>query len=114
MKGKTPAEAAAREAFEEAGVRGKMGAEPVGRYLYDKVSLDGSAVPCMVDVYPLRVELELDGWREATTRTRSWAPLETASMLAYEEGLADLLAHLDPNLLIASAAPRRRQKVAAR
>ncbi len=114
MKGKTDFEAAAQEAFEEAGIRGTMGGEPVGRYVYDKISLDGDSIRCVVDVYPLRVEQELAEWREAGTRTRSWVPLETASMLAYEEGLSDLLAALDHNLLTNSTALPRRKKAAGR
>ena len=114
MKGKTPAEAAAKEALEEAGVRGKISEEPVGRYAYDKLSLDGDSVPCLVEVYPLRVEQERSDWDEATARTRSWMPLETASMVAYEDGLADLLASLDHNLLIGTSSAIRRKKVSKR
>jgi 8-oxo-dGTP pyrophosphatase MutT (NUDIX family) len=112
MKGKTPSEAAAQEAFEEAGVRGTMALEPVGRYAYNKVSLDGSSTLCFVDVYPLRVDQELEEWKELGARTRSWAPLETASMLAYEEGLSDLLATLDHNILIGTVSVARRKKMA--
>ena len=101
MKGKTPAAAAAREALEESGIKGTIGHEPVGRYSYDKLLLEGGSIPCMVEVYPLCVEKELADWPEAATRTRSWMPLETASMVAYEDGLADLLASLDHNILLA-------------
>ncbi len=114
MKGKTDAQAAACEATEEAGVRGTINPEPIGRYAYDKLSLDGGSIPCVVDVYALRVEEESAKWREATTRTRSWIPLETASMLTYEEGLSDLLAALDRNILAGSLPALRRKKTAKR
>jgi len=113
MKGKSPSAAAAREALEEAGIKGAISQEPVGRYQYDKISLDGAVIPCVVDVYPLLVKQELDEWQEAATRTRSWMPIETASMLAYEGGLSDLLAQLDHNIL-ATGLPSRPKKAARR
>ncbi|MBL7405872.1 NUDIX domain-containing protein, partial [Escherichia coli] len=36
MKGRKPFEAAAREAYEEAGLRGAVGKRPIGLYLYQK------------------------------------------------------------------------------
>ena len=41
IKGLKPAKSAAREAFEEAGVRGRVGARAIGHFTYDKI-LDGS------------------------------------------------------------------------
>ena len=38
IKGLTPRKSAAREAFEEAGVRGAVGTKPIGRYRYAKIS----------------------------------------------------------------------------
>ena len=47
IKGLTPRKAAAREAFEEAGIRGKIGARPIGHYPYAKLSDDeSSAISC--------------------------------------------------------------------
>ncbi|HWU55015.1 MAG TPA: NUDIX hydrolase, partial [Rhizomicrobium sp.] len=46
----TPAENAAREAFEEAGVTGRIDPRPVGSYYYLKDKKDGGGVPCAVDV----------------------------------------------------------------
>src|ERR1700753_4055319 len=42
----TPSENAAREAFEEAGVTGKIAARAVGRYHYLKDKKDGGGVAC--------------------------------------------------------------------
>lgn len=114
MKGKTGAGAAAREALEEAGVRGTISPSPIGRYGYDKVSLEGSSIPCLVDVYALRVEEESPKWREAATRTRTWMPVETAAMLAYEEGLSDLLSNLDLSLLVSTRPATSHKKAAKR
>jgi ADP-ribose pyrophosphatase YjhB (NUDIX family) len=43
IKGLRPAKSAAREAFEEAGVRGKVSAKSVGLFTYDKV-LDNDGI----------------------------------------------------------------------
>jgi 8-oxo-dGTP pyrophosphatase MutT (NUDIX family) len=57
IKGLRPPRSAAREAFEEAGVTGKIGAKSVGSFTYDKM-LDeqGIAVQCEIKVYPLLVK----------------------------------------------------------
>ncbi len=114
MKRKTPAAAAAQEAFEEAGIQGAIGMEPLGRYSYDKLSLEASAVPCVVEVYPLHVEVELTEWPEAATRTRSWMTVGMASQLAYETGLSALLDGLDSQALLNTLAAPRRKKSSKR
>jgi ADP-ribose pyrophosphatase YjhB (NUDIX family) len=43
IKGLKPAKSAAREAFEEAGVWGRVGARAIGHFTYDKI-LDGAGV----------------------------------------------------------------------
>src|SRR3954451_6006366 len=66
-KGVAPHRLAAREAYEEAGVLGAIGREPLGSYGYTKL-LRGKrrtrAVPCVVAVYELRVDQLLDDWPE--------------------------------------------------
>ena len=54
IKGLRPAKSAAREAFEEAGVRGRVGAKSIGLFSYKKM-LDGNGVGinCEVAVFPL-------------------------------------------------------------
>ncbi len=109
MKGKTNAQAAAREAFEEAGVKGVIAAEPLGRYDYDKLLPDGSSVPCQVEVYALQVEKELPKWPEARDREREWMPPEQAAALAFEAGLGRFLATLSSESVVgATAKPSRR------
>jgi 8-oxo-dGTP pyrophosphatase MutT (NUDIX family) len=57
IKGLSPAKSAAREAFEEAGVMGRVGAKPIGFFAYDKL-LDeaGGTTTCEVKIYPLLVK----------------------------------------------------------
>src|ERR1700754_3917375 len=56
IKGSKPWESAAREAYEEAGLRGTVARRPFGSYLYVKTFEDGAeALPCEVRVFPLLV-----------------------------------------------------------
>jgi hypothetical protein len=55
MKWRKPHEAAAIEAWEEAGVRGEVHKKPVGRYTYLKELDNGDVVPCVVDVFKIAV-----------------------------------------------------------
>jgi 8-oxo-dGTP pyrophosphatase MutT (NUDIX family) len=104
MKGLTGAEAAAREAFEEAGLRGKVKGKPLGSYDYPKRLACGDCVPVTVRVYRLDVTRELDDWPERGQRTRRWVtPAEAASLVA-EADLAALLAGLAPPKPPAAAA----------
>jgi 8-oxo-dGTP pyrophosphatase MutT (NUDIX family) len=55
IKGLRPAKSAAREAFEEAGVTGRIGPKPIGVFAYDKLRDEaGGATMCEVKIYPLR------------------------------------------------------------
>jgi 8-oxo-dGTP pyrophosphatase MutT (NUDIX family) len=87
----TPAENAAREAFEEAGVTGKIAARPVGHYHYLKAKKDGGGVPCSVDVFALAVTKQLDDWPEKGARALAWLSLDKAAARVSEPGLRQVL-----------------------
>ena len=87
----TPAQSAAREAFEEAGVTGKISAQPVGHYYYLKEKKDGGAVPCRVEVFALAVTKQLDDWPEKGVRQVAWLPLDRAAARVGEPGLRQVL-----------------------
>src|SRR5271165_6868324 len=73
IKGLRPAKSAAREAFEEAGVRGKVGAKSVGVFNYDKLLVDnGVPVNCEVKVFPLLVKRQSEAWPEFEQRLVQW------------------------------------------
>jgi 8-oxo-dGTP pyrophosphatase MutT (NUDIX family) len=95
MKGKKDHAAAAQEAWEEAGVLGRIGKKPLGRYEYGKVLTD-TTVRCSVAVYPLFVELTDGAWPEFGQRRRRWYPPETAAELVDEAKLAKLIAGFKP------------------
>jgi 8-oxo-dGTP pyrophosphatase MutT (NUDIX family) len=82
--GLTPAESAAKEAFEEAGVRGLLGGA-VGSYSFAKWG--GT---CWVDVFLLRVEEILEQWEEQH-RTREWLGVEEAVARVSRAELGELV-----------------------
>jgi len=86
-----PAENAAREAFEEAGVMGKIGTKPIGRYHYLKERKDGGGIPCSVEVFALEVTKQLDDWPEKNSRELAWLPLDKAAARVVEPSLRQLL-----------------------
>lgn len=92
MKGLSDAEAAAEEAWEEAGVRGAPGAA-IGSYRAVK-QRDGRQVRLEVTMFPLKVEEELDDWPEREERTRRWVTVGEARRLLRDHGLARLVARL--------------------
>ncbi len=92
IKGLKPQKSAAREAFEEAGVRGAVTAKPIGRYAYDKISDDESgAIPCEVLVFALNVKRQLKDWPEAREREARWVKPGDATTLVEEDGLRSLV-----------------------
>jgi len=92
IKGLKPAKSAAREAYEEAGVRGAVGSKSIGSYTYDKWLEEGVSVPCEVSVFPLHVERQHKTWPEAHERETRWAGPEEALDLLDDAGLRDVVA----------------------
>jgi 8-oxo-dGTP pyrophosphatase MutT (NUDIX family) len=82
--------AAKREAFEEAGVEGRMATKPLGTFTYDKVQ-DGEAVGVIVTVYGLEVLRELKSWPERKERKRQWFAADEAARRVAEPGLRLLI-----------------------
>lgn len=91
MKGRTLFEAAAREAFEEAGVKGVICQEPVGAFVYDKRKRNGAVWRCEVEVFALEVQRQSAKWPEKTLRTLRWCDWREAAELADDSGLADVI-----------------------
>lgn len=72
MKGKKPYEAAAVEAWEEAGVRGRVKKDPVGRYTYLKELNTGSVAPCIVELFQIEVTEISPNFKEQGQRVLDW------------------------------------------
>lgn len=99
MKGMTPAQAAAREAWEEAGVQGVTEPAQLGSFAYDKLMAPKPPVACAVEVFPLRVKALKDRFPERKERRRKWFAAEKAARKVAEPGLRSLilaLAHTPP------------------
>ncbi|MBW8304669.1 MAG: NUDIX hydrolase [Brevundimonas sp.] len=96
MAGKTDAQAAAREALEEAGVEGVVGDRPLGRFRYLKVLKRRAARWCAVDLYDLEVTIEHPDWQERAERERVWLPREEAARRVDEPDLQALIAAFEP------------------
>ncbi|MEO6113563.1 MAG: NUDIX hydrolase [Sphingomicrobium sp.] len=91
MLGKAPHEAAAIEAEEEAGVRGRISPLPIGRFDYIKILPDGSSIPAEVMLFLLAVEEEMASWKEEKQRRRQWFTAVEAAVLVEEVGLSELI-----------------------
>lgn len=71
--GESAEEAALKEAWEEAGLRGRLAGSAIGSYEYEKWDLD-----LTVTVYLMEVSDEEDVWDESSFRERDWARLDDA------------------------------------
>lgn len=91
ISGKSPAESAAQEAYEEAGIIGTVGPDPIGLYSYEKRRRLGGAVPAIVHLFRMSVEEEHDDWPEKGQRERRWFGVEEAAVAVHESELADLI-----------------------
>jgi len=90
MAGKRAHEVAAREAFEEAGVRGTVETETLGAYTYPKVLRDGVQVVCKVQVYALEVADMMKNFKEKGERTLEWVSFDEAVRRVREPELRNL------------------------
>lgn len=95
MKKRAPHEAAAREAFEEAGLVGVIDERAVGSYDYEKRLKDGVTVLCRVEVFPLRVEEQRRRWPEYKQRETRWFDLEEGAAAVHETELAAIMRSLN-------------------
>ncbi len=91
IKGLTPPEAAAREAFEEAGVEGRVGTEPLGVFPYDKDAHSTEGVPVLVTVFPLAVRRLVKDFPEKGQRRLEWFSPKKASKKVDEPELSAIL-----------------------
>ena len=92
-KGLKPPKSAAREAYEEAGIRGTVGAKSVGVFSYEKLQEESSAaIPCEVRVFPMIVKRQLGTWPEAHEREARWFEPVKALAAIKDEGLRELIA----------------------
>jgi 8-oxo-dGTP pyrophosphatase MutT (NUDIX family) len=88
-----PAKSAAREAYEEAGVRGKITAKPIGVFTYEKLlDEEGVKTTCEVKIYPLLVKRQSEVWPESEQRTTQWVAPSKAIAMIKEPDLKKIVA----------------------
>lgn len=96
MDGKTPTEAAEIEAWEEAGVRGRIHPRCLGLYHYHKSVGKGDDLPCVAMLYALEVQDCADAYPEAGQRKRKWMHPAKAAARVKEPELAQIIRTFDP------------------
>jgi 8-oxo-dGTP pyrophosphatase MutT (NUDIX family) len=91
MRGKSLAEAAAQEAFEEAGVMGTVSPTPIGTFNQTKRLLAIGQLEVSIVVHALWVDRELEKWPELGQRKRKWFSAKTAAKRVDSPVLAELI-----------------------
>jgi 8-oxo-dGTP pyrophosphatase MutT (NUDIX family) len=97
MRNRTEPEAAAREAFEEAGLRGTISTRSLGVYTYSKSLGTGRRISCVVRVYPLEAREMLQVFPETGQRRAKWFDPGKAAARVAEHELAALIRDFDPD-----------------
>ena len=97
MSGRTPAETAAQEAYEEAGVSGDHDKAPIGAYMYEKRLRNGALQPVRVEVYPLEALVEQLSFPEQGQREKLWTTIADAVAKVDEPELKALIQGFRPS-----------------
>jgi 8-oxo-dGTP pyrophosphatase MutT (NUDIX family) len=105
MRNRTEAEAAAREAFEEAGLRGEVGKRSIGIYTYQKSLGAGRSIPVVVRLFPLETRELLREYPESGQRRVRWFSPEKAAQRVAEPELRQLIRDFDPEVIVDRAEP---------
>jgi 8-oxo-dGTP pyrophosphatase MutT (NUDIX family) len=96
MEGKTPAESARQEAWEEAGVTGKPDGTCLGVYSYAKGVGSTDDLPCLAMLYPIGVKSLAKKYPEHGQRRRRWVSRKRAAKMVSERELSRLILDFDP------------------
>ncbi len=96
--GMNPSASAALEAYEEAGVGGRIMRAPVGIYGYSKKNGRRGQL-CLVKVFPLQVLRILHDWPERRQRRREWTTFTIARERVHEAALKCILLEFEARLL---------------
>ncbi len=91
IRGLEPHLAAAREAYEEAGITGIPCPSALGSYRYDKRRGNGSVRSLSVDVFPLAFVAQLETWPEQAERDVRWFTLPEAANAVDEADLGAII-----------------------
>lgn len=94
----TPADTAAREAYEEAGVEGKI--HPICIGFFSRTDdLGRKRLPSIVAVFPLHTKKLLSEYPEIGQRKRKWVSRKKAAVMVDNPELAQIIKGFEPKLL---------------
>lgn len=96
MDAKTPAESAACEAWEEAGVKGRTDPRCLGVFSYSKETQDKGDLPCIAMVFGIEVKSLAKFFPEKNERERMWVSRKKAAKLVDEPELARIILDFEP------------------
>lgn len=99
VKGLNGSKSAEREAWEEAGVAGKISKNCLGLFSYQKAMDADQCVPCVVAIYGLQVEKLSRRYPEQSQRQRKWFAASDAALLVAEPELSTLLSAIGDSKL---------------
>lgn len=91
MPGKSLAEAAEQEAYEEAGVRGTIDPNPIGTFRHVKQLNILGDLEVDIVVHPLWVDRELEKWPEVGQRKRKWFKAKEAARRVDSSELSEMI-----------------------
>ena len=94
IKGLSPAETAAREAYEEAGLGGQVSKKPIGEFEYGKRLNSGKVQPTRVEVFALEQMVQHPDWPEQGQRRLQWFSVPEAAEAVDEPELKDIIRKL--------------------
>jgi 8-oxo-dGTP pyrophosphatase MutT (NUDIX family) len=92
MKGKSLAQAAATEAWEEAGLHGVVEPAALGTYPNIKITGKGLEKPCRVHVFVMQVTSEDTDYPEAAFRRKKWLSVEKSLARLVQPELRSIVA----------------------
>ncbi len=97
IRGLSPAQSAAQEAFEEAGVKGAVGSRALGKYKYHR-DPDGPARPSAeAYLFPLEVVALVSEFKEKGQRRVKWFSRKKAALMVREPKLRKMIRNFDPD-----------------
>jgi 8-oxo-dGTP pyrophosphatase MutT (NUDIX family) len=98
MDAKTPAESAAIEAWEEAGVKGICDGRCIGIFSYSKTTDDFGDLPCVAMVFAIEAEKLAKDYPEVHERKRVWVSRKKAAKMVDEPELSRIIRDFDPRI----------------
>ncbi|MCA3554842.1 NUDIX hydrolase [Aestuariivirga sp.] len=94
IKGLSPAETVAREAYEEAGLGGQVSEKPIGQFEYGKRLENGKVQPTRVEVFALEQMIQHPDWPEQGQRKLRWFSVPDAAEAVEEPELKVIIRKL--------------------